>query len=69
MLHDAVVNLLLARDDIEVNLKNNLNRTPLLSAAENGHDAVVNLLLARAERTALIQRHCRVLRNVDMIRR
>src|ERR1700722_4826478 len=42
--HEAVVELLLARDDVDVNSDGG---TPLSLAAEKGHDAVVKLLLAR----------------------
>jgi ankyrin repeat protein len=45
--HDAVVKMLLARDDVEVNSKDPYGGTPLLRAAANGHEAVVKLLLAR----------------------
>ncbi|KAJ5160851.1 Pfs NACHT and Ankyrin domain protein [Penicillium canariense] len=46
--HEAVVKQLLARDDVDINAKDNkYNRTPLSRAAENGHEAVVKQLLAR----------------------
>ena len=45
--HEAVVNFLLARDNVDPNLKNNRGQTLLSLAASNGREAVVNLLLAR----------------------
>ncbi|KAL7942864.1 ankyrin repeat-containing domain protein [Trichoderma barbatum] len=45
--HEAVVELLLARNDIEVDLKDMDGRTPLSWAAEKGHGVVVDMLLAR----------------------
>jgi ankyrin repeat protein len=47
--HEAVVKLLLTRDGVDVDSKdNNYGRTPLSRAAQRGHEAVVKLLLARA---------------------
>jgi hypothetical protein len=43
---DIVVRLLLAKDDVDPDLRDYLGRTPLLWAAWNGHAVVVNLLLA-----------------------
>jgi ankyrin repeat protein len=43
--YEAVVKLLLARDDVNPNQISN-GRTPLMFAAERGHDVVVKLLLA-----------------------
>ncbi|KAG4437278.1 hypothetical protein IFR05_007255 [Cadophora sp. M221] len=44
--YNAVVNLLLAKDDIDPDLKDNqYGQTPLSWAAENGHEAVVKLPL------------------------
>ncbi|KAJ9646983.1 hypothetical protein H2199_001969 [Coniosporium tulheliwenetii] len=45
--HEVVVKLLLARDDVDANLKDSYGRTPLSRAAAGGHEAVVKLLLAR----------------------
>ena len=45
--HEAVVKILLARDDIDVNVIDLSHQTPLLKAASNGHDTVVKLLLAK----------------------
>jgi ankyrin repeat protein len=45
--HDAVVKLLLAKEDVDPNSKGPYDQTPLLIAAENGHEAVVKLLLAK----------------------
>jgi len=42
-----VTKLLLARDDIKVNLKNACGRIPLLFTAVYGHETVMQLLLAR----------------------
>ena len=47
--HGAVVRLLLARDNVEVNSMDHYGMTPLSVAALNGHDAVVRLLLARED--------------------
>ena len=47
MLFRSVVQLLLARDDIEVNSKSYYGKTPLGYAVEGGHLEVVQLLLAR----------------------
>jgi len=43
--HEAVVRMLLAQDDVDVDLKDNNGRTPLSWATENRHEAVVRLLL------------------------
>ncbi|XXH04158.1 Peptide chain release factor 1, mitochondrial [Hypoxylon texense] len=43
--HDAVVKLLLATGQVEVNLKDNYGRTPLSWAAAEGHEALVTMLL------------------------
>ena len=40
----AVVKLLLARNDVGADLKDNNGRTPLWNAAWKGHEAVVKLL-------------------------
>jgi ankyrin repeat protein len=45
--HEAVVQLLLKTDKVEVDSKDSHGRTPLSKAAENGHEAVVQLLLER----------------------
>lgn len=45
--HEAVVKLLLARDDVEADSKDTESQTPLWWAAELGREAVVKLLLAR----------------------
>jgi Ankyrin repeats (3 copies)/Heterokaryon incompatibility protein (HET) len=42
--HEALVRLLIVRDDVDVNIKAS-NKTPLWWAANNGHEAVVKLLL------------------------
>jgi hypothetical protein len=47
--HEAVVRLLLARADVEINSEDKYGQTPLSYAAENGHEAMVKLLLARAD--------------------
>ncbi|KAF9780340.1 hypothetical protein IL306_000625 [Fusarium sp. DS 682] len=44
--HEAVVQLLIAMGEIEVNAKDLYGRTPLSWAARNGHEAVVKLLVA-----------------------
>jgi ankyrin repeat protein len=48
--HCAVVKLLLETGQVDVNLGDSHNRTPLWWAAERGHDAVVRLLLGTGQR-------------------
>ena len=64
--HEAVVKLLLATGQVDVDSKDTIyNRTPLSWAAENGHEAVVKLLLATGQvdvdskDTSTIGRRCR----------
>ncbi|KAF8421814.1 ankyrin repeat-containing domain protein [Tirmania nivea] len=45
--HEAVVRLLLERNDVNVDAKDNRGRTPFSWAAGGGHEAIVRLLLAR----------------------
>ena len=45
--HEAVVELLMERDDVDVDSKNDWAETPLFLAAEHGHEAVVELLMER----------------------
>jgi hypothetical protein len=45
--HEAVVKLLVGRDDVEADSKGNNGRTPLSWAAAEGHEAVVKLLVGR----------------------
>jgi hypothetical protein len=45
--HEAVVRLLIERDDVEADSKDKYGRTPLLWAACEGHEAVVRLLIER----------------------
>ncbi|MCJ1276426.1 hypothetical protein MMC21_004231 [Puttea exsequens] len=45
--YNIVVKLLLAREEVQANLKDNNGRTPLWQAAQRGHEAVVKLLLER----------------------
>ena len=45
--HEAVVQLLVERDDVEADSKDNYDQTPLWWAACNGHEAVVRLLVER----------------------
>ncbi|KAM0175384.1 hypothetical protein ACHAPC_009627 [Botrytis cinerea] len=47
--HEAVVKLLLATGQVEVDSNDEYNRTPLSWAAENGHEAIVRLLLATGQ--------------------
>jgi ankyrin repeat protein len=42
--HEAVVKLLLATGEVDVESKDNDGRTPLSWAAQRGHEAVVKLL-------------------------
>ena len=45
--HEAIVKLLVERNDVEADLKDNWGRTPLLRAAKEGHEVVVELLLMK----------------------
>jgi Ankyrin repeats (3 copies)/Ankyrin repeats (many copies) len=45
--HEAVVRLLVDRDDVEADSKDRYDQTPLSWAAANGHEAVVRLLVDR----------------------
>jgi ankyrin repeat protein len=45
--HGTVVEMLAARDDVDVDSKDRWGQTPLSLAAENGHEAVVEVLAAR----------------------
>ena len=45
--HEAVVKLLVDRDDVEADLKDTDGQTPLSYAAQSGHKAVVKLLVDR----------------------
>ena len=45
--HEAVVSLLLTRDDVDPNSEENGGWTPLALVAKKGHEALVKLLLAR----------------------
>ena len=42
--HEAVVNLLLATENIDIDSRDNLGQTPLSRAAQNGQEVVVVLL-------------------------
>jgi ankyrin repeat protein len=44
---EAVVRLLLSKDDVDSNFKDDFGLTPLGYAAAGGHEAVVKLLLSR----------------------
>lgn len=46
---EAVVKMLLERNDVVANSRNRENKTPLYKAAQNGHATVVRLLLERDE--------------------
>ena len=43
--HEAVVRLLMKRDDVDMNAPDDYRKTPLLMAAEKGHEAIVQLLI------------------------
>jgi ankyrin repeat protein len=45
--HEEVIELLLKREKVDVNLKGGNNQTPLLCAAQRGHEAIVQLLLEK----------------------
>ena len=45
--HEAVVSLLIERDDVDINSKGENAWTPLWGAARNGHEEVVRLLIER----------------------
>jgi ankyrin repeat protein len=45
--HKAVIKLLIKRDDVETDSKNQDNRIPLSYTASNGHEAVIKLLIKR----------------------
>ena len=45
--HEAVVRLLVDRDDVEADSKDEYGQTPLSLAARSGHEAVVKLLVDR----------------------
>lgn len=45
--HEAIVRLLVERDDVDADSKDTSNRTPLSKAAAAGHEAIVRLLVER----------------------
>lgn len=45
--HEAVVSLLLSKDDVKSDSKDNMGQTPLSLAASSGHETIVKLLLAK----------------------
>ncbi|RFU23836.1 hypothetical protein B7463_g12501, partial [Scytalidium lignicola] len=45
--HEAVVELLLAKDDVDINSKDNDGQSPLTWAVQNEHEAIIELLLAK----------------------
>jgi len=47
--HEAVVRLLVEREDVDADSTHNYGRTPLSWAAEGGHEAVVRLLVERED--------------------
>jgi hypothetical protein len=47
--HEAVVRLLVEREDVEADSKDEFSRTPLSYAAGRGHEAVVRLLVERED--------------------
>lgn len=47
--HEAVVKLLLEREDVHADPKDHQYRTPLMWAAEGGHEAIVKLLSGRED--------------------
>ena len=47
--HEAIVRLLIRREDIEINSKDNFEQTPLSYAARSGHEAIVRLLIGRED--------------------
>ena len=47
--HESIVQMLIKRDDVDINAKDNHERTPLSLAAMDGHEAVVRLLIERGD--------------------
>ena len=45
--HEAVVKILVAKSDVELDMRDKNGQTPLSRASSNGHDTVVKLLLAK----------------------
>jgi ankyrin repeat protein len=53
MTREAVVQVLLATGDVDVDSKDNYGQTPLSFAAQNGHEAIVSLLLEKGADPAI----------------
>ncbi|RYP77952.1 hypothetical protein DL771_000811 [Monosporascus sp. 5C6A] len=53
----AIIDFLLTKGDVDVDLKDNRGQTPLSSAAENGHEAVVKQLLITGKADINLQDH------------
>ena len=47
--HEAIVQLLIDRDDVDIDAKDKFGMTPLSQAAQRGHEAIVRLLIARGD--------------------
>ena len=45
--HSLMVQLLLGKDNVELNFPNGSSKTPLMNAVENRHEEVVELLLEK----------------------
>jgi ankyrin repeat protein len=54
--HVTIVEPLLARDDVEINIKDRFGRKPISTAVANRHESIVKLLLARRDVTIMGRR-------------
>ena len=59
MGHEAVVKILVAWDDVEVDIKDKDGHSSLFYAAWMGHEGVVNILAARDDLEADPKGYCR----------
>ena len=56
MGHEAVVQLLLAMEKVDIDSKDDLKRTPLMLAAASGHEGIVKQLLEMGANTEVNDR-------------
>ena len=47
--HGSIVQMLIEKDDVDINTKDIFGMTPLSAAAEMGHDAVARQLIQRGD--------------------